>query len=82
MCRAMAQEPDLTGSLACAAIPTLVACGEGDQAWTVGTQIEMARRLGAQITVINGAAHTPNEDCPEATADMLVRFWAAVDRNS
>lgn len=82
MCRAMAQEPDLTGSLACTAVPILVACGEGDNAWTVDTQIEMGRRLGARITVIEGAAHTPNEDRPEATADMLVKFWAAVDHNS
>jgi pimeloyl-ACP methyl ester carboxylesterase len=82
MSRAMAQEPDLTGSLARAAVPILVACGEGDDAWTVDTQIEMARRLGARIAVIEGATHTPNEDCPEVTADMLVRFWAAVDRNS
>jgi pimeloyl-ACP methyl ester carboxylesterase len=81
MFRAMAQEPDLTESLACAAVPLLVACGEGDDAWTVDTQIEMARRLRAQITVIEGAAHTPNEDCPAATADMLVNFWVAVDRN-
>lgn len=81
MCRAMAREPDLTRSLTCA-VPILVACGEGDDAWTVGTQIEMAGRLGARIAVIEGAAHTPNEDCPEVTADILVRFWAAVDRNS
>lgn len=82
MCRAMAREPDLTGDLACVDVPTLVACGEGDDAWTVDTQIEMARRLGARIAVIEGTAHTPNEDCPEVTADILVKFWAAVDRNS
>ena len=82
VCRAMAQEPDLTGSLACTAVPILVACGESDNAWTVDTQIEMGRRLGARITVIEGAAHTPNEDRPEATADMLVKFWAAIDQNS
>src|SRR5207247_2855566 len=81
MCRAMAQEPDLTGSLACTTVPTLVACGESDNAWTVDTQIEMGRRLGARITVIEGTAHTPNEDRPETTADMLVKFWAAIDNN-
>jgi pimeloyl-ACP methyl ester carboxylesterase len=80
MCRAMAREPNLTESLASANVPVLVACGEGDDAWTVDTQIEMARRLGARIAVIEGAAHTPNEDCPEVTVDMLVKFWVAVDQ--
>jgi pimeloyl-ACP methyl ester carboxylesterase len=82
MCRAMANEPDLTGALACTAVQVLVACGEDDDAWSADIQIEMARRLGARIVVIEGAAHTPNEDCPAATADVLVRFWAAVDRHS
>jgi pimeloyl-ACP methyl ester carboxylesterase len=80
ICRAMAGEPDLTESLACAAVPVLVACGEGDNAWTVDTQIEMTRRVGARMAVIEGASHTPNEDCPGATAETLVGFWAAVDQ--
>ena len=72
----------ISQKLSPASCTILVACGEDDDAWTVDTQIEMARRLGARIAVIEGAAHTPNEDCPEATADMLVKFWAAVDRNA
>lgn len=79
MLRALAAEPDLVAGLAATAVPVLVMCGDGDKAWTPATQADMARRLAAQLEIIDHAGHTPNEDQPHVTARNLVEFWTIVD---
>jgi pimeloyl-ACP methyl ester carboxylesterase len=46
--------------------------------WPPATQIDMARRLTAQLEVINNAGHTPNEDQPQVTARKLLEFWTTI----
>lgn len=75
----MAQEvtsaPDRTAELAAVDLPQLVLYGENDDAWSPGTQSEMAERLDARRVVIPAAAHSPNVEAPEATAAALTDFW-------
>jgi pimeloyl-ACP methyl ester carboxylesterase len=76
--RALAAEPDLTVGLAATSVPVLVMCGDSDTMWPPATQIDMARRLTAQLEVINNAGHTPNEDQPQVTARKLLEFWTTI----
>jgi len=55
-----------------------VMCGDSDTMWPPATQIDMARRLTAQLEVINNAGHTPNEDQPQVTARKLLEFWTTI----
>jgi len=84
MLRALDAEPDLVARLAATAIPVLVMFGERDNVWSPATQIDMARRLTAQVEVIDNAGHTPSEDQPQVTARKLIEFWtlagAALDQ--
>lgn len=41
-------------------------------------QDQMAAELHAQLTIISGAGHCPNEDKPEETAAVLANFWRAL----
>jgi pimeloyl-ACP methyl ester carboxylesterase len=52
--------------------------GENDDAWPLAMQDQMAAELGAQLTIISGAGHCPNEDKPEETAAVLANFWRAL----
>ena len=61
-------------------IPAHVVYGETDDAWPITEQNEMARELGAEITVLTGCGHCPNEDDPRLTASELARFWNSVSR--
>ncbi len=54
MGRALRDEPDRVAELAAVALPMLVLHGADDDAWPVGEQQEMARRLGAGLAVISG----------------------------
>ena len=58
-------------------IPVLVAYGEGDDGWPLAVQNDVARRLGASVSLIRGAGHSPAVDQPEQTAAALVEFWAS-----
>jgi pimeloyl-ACP methyl ester carboxylesterase len=53
----------------------LVLRGVHDDAWSPTVQDEMAYRLGAELVVIQGAAHSPAVEQPAATATALVTFW-------
>jgi pimeloyl-ACP methyl ester carboxylesterase len=69
-------EPDRVDALA--AVPSLprhVLSGSHDDAWPVPLLDEMARRLGAHRTVVDGADHSPNTDRPAATATAVAEFW-------
>ncbi|MGH3866354.1 MAG: alpha/beta fold hydrolase [Pseudonocardiaceae bacterium] len=79
MATGLRTEPDRVAELAVAlrtgAIPCLVVFGESDDAWPVPAQREMAARLGAEVTVIPGAAHSPNTENPQALLDALLPTW-------
>ncbi len=67
--------PDRTRELAEVDLPMLVLYGEGDDAWPPDVQAAMAERLRARCVVVPGAAHSPNVEAPETTADALTSFW-------
>jgi pimeloyl-ACP methyl ester carboxylesterase len=75
------ETPDRTEELATvmarAGLPVLVAHGETDDAWTPREQADVAARLGAAYEVLVAAGHSPAAERPEATADLLHRFWRA-----
>lgn len=72
----MLTEEDRVDELAAVDVPVLVAYGPDDDAWPPSSQAEMARRLGAAVAVIDGTAHSPAAERPEATAEALLAFWA------
>lgn len=69
-------EEDRIDELAALDLPMCVVYGVDDDAWPPEQQAEMARRLGAKAGVIEGAAHSPAAEQPEATAAALLEFWA------
>lgn len=73
--RRLATEPDRVAEVAATGLPVHVISGERDDAWPVPLLDEMARRLGAHRTRVEGAEHSPNTDRPEPTAAALVSFW-------
>ena len=77
--RALRTEPDLVSSLARTlhvnGIPCLVTCGEGDDAWSVSSQRDMADRLDADFAVIPGACHSPNTENPTELLATLLSTW-------
>lgn len=68
-------EPDRVAELAALPMPFHVVSGERDDVWPVELFDDMARRLGARRTVIEGAEHSPNTARPLETAAALVSFW-------
>jgi pimeloyl-ACP methyl ester carboxylesterase len=38
----------------------------------------MAQELNAQLTVLAGCGHCPNEENPRLTAEALAAFWSKV----
>jgi pimeloyl-ACP methyl ester carboxylesterase len=76
---ALLAEPDRTDQLREVAVPMLVAYGADDDAWPPAVQAEMAQRLTARQAVIADAVHSPAVEQPEATAAVLLAFWAAVE---
>ncbi|MCX3059406.1 alpha/beta hydrolase [Streptomyces beihaiensis] len=66
---------ELAETLSAAGVAAHVLSGERDDVWPVPLLDEMARRLGAERSVISGAEHSPNTDRPEPTAAALAAFW-------
>jgi pimeloyl-ACP methyl ester carboxylesterase len=75
MGNAVRDEPDRVAELAATGVRALVLHGIDDDAWPPVVQDEMARRLGAELVVIPGAAHSPAVEQPSATAAALAAFW-------
>lgn len=75
--RQLATEPDRVDELAALRppLPMYVLSGERDDTWPVPLLDEMARRLRARRTVIEGAEHSPNTDRPLETTAALTDFW-------
>jgi pimeloyl-ACP methyl ester carboxylesterase len=76
---ALLGEPDRVAPLRDTGLPVLVAHGVDDDAWPPSAQQEMAGRLGARYAVIPDAAHSPAAERPDATARLLLEFWASVE---
>lgn len=79
MAEGLRHEPDQVGALAHAlrstGTPCLVACGQGDDAWPVPLQRDMADRLDADFAVIADALHSPNTENPAALLATLLPTW-------
>lgn len=82
--RQLIGETDLVGELAVALsgtgsgeapLPVHVLSGSVDYAWPVPLLDEMAVRLRAVRTVVDGAEHSPNAERPDETARALADFW-------
>ncbi|GHA81637.1 alpha/beta fold hydrolase [Streptomyces clavifer] len=71
----LSAEPDRVAELAALPLPVHVVSGESDDVWPVPLLDDMARRLGAPHTVIEGAEHSPNTARPLETAAALASFW-------
>jgi len=59
-------------------IPAHVVYGDLDDVWPLQEQNEMAQELKAQITILEGYGHCPNEENPYLTAQALAAFWKEV----
>lgn len=77
--RQLRYEPDRVARLAASGVPVHVASGERDDAWPLPLMDDMAARLGARRTVIEGADHSPNAERPGPTAASFVAFWRDVE---
>jgi pimeloyl-ACP methyl ester carboxylesterase len=79
MAHGLRTEPDLVGALArtlqTTGAQSLVMCGEGDDAWPVSAQRDMADRLDADFAVIRNARHSPNTENPEELLYTLIPTW-------
>ncbi|MFE0811375.1 alpha/beta fold hydrolase [Streptomyces sp. NPDC058794] len=80
--RQLCTEPDRVAELAATPLPCHVLSGSYDDTWPVPLLDEMAVRLDARRTVIDGAEHSPNTDQPLPTARALAGFWDDVARRS
>ncbi|MFF8368775.1 alpha/beta fold hydrolase [Streptomyces lydicus] len=76
--RQMLEEPDRVAELSRTGLPVHVVSGAVDYAWPVPWMDEMAVRLSARRTVVEGAEHSPNVERPEKTAEALTGFWSGV----
>jgi hypothetical protein len=76
MAHGLRTEPDLVGAqtrtMQTAGTHGVVMCGEGDDAWPVSAQRDMADRLDADFAVIPDARDSPNVENPELLLDTLV----------
>ncbi|MGW0881139.1 alpha/beta fold hydrolase [Streptomyces sp. NPDC002671] len=73
--RQLCAEPDRVTELAALPLPFHVLSGALDDTWPLALLDEMAARLTARRTVIEGAEHSPNTDRPLATAHAIADFW-------
>jgi pimeloyl-ACP methyl ester carboxylesterase len=79
MVAVLRSEPDRVAKLArtlrALGAPSLVVCGEADDAWSVASQRDMADRLDADFAVVPGAGHSPNLENPVALLGTLLPTW-------
>mgnify|MGYP003945426697 CR=1 FL=1 len=73
--RQLCVEPDRVAELAAVPLPFHVLSGSRDDTWPVTLFDDMALRLRAHRTVIQGAEHSPNTDKPLETARAFADFW-------
>ena len=70
--------PDLSSCLATLRTPTLVITGSDHKGWTP-EQAEAASRLlpDGSFAVVDDAAYLVPLEAPDATSDLVSRFWAS-----
>ncbi|MGW2742541.1 alpha/beta fold hydrolase [Streptomyces sp. NPDC001450] len=73
--RQLCTEPHRVVELAAVPLPFHVLSGSLDDTWPLALLDEMAVRLQARRSVIDGAEHSPNTDRPLATARAIADFW-------
>ncbi|MEV5435497.1 alpha/beta hydrolase [Streptomyces sp. NPDC052682] len=78
--RQLCTEPDRVAELAALPLPFHVLSGAHDDTWPVALLDDMAVRLNAHRTVVEGAEHSPNADQPLPTARALADFWDTAGR--
>jgi pimeloyl-ACP methyl ester carboxylesterase len=79
MGRNLLDEPDRTEELArLDSLAVHVLHGDRDDTWAPFLLADMARRLGAQHTVLAGTGHSPHVERPRATAEAMTHFWEGV----
>lgn len=76
--RQLCTEPDRVAELAAVPLPFHVLSGAEDGTWAIPLLDDMAVRLRAHRTVIDGAEHSPNTDRPLETARALADFWDSI----
>jgi pimeloyl-ACP methyl ester carboxylesterase len=76
---AMTTAADRVEALRASGLPTLVAYGELDDAWSPAEQADMAERLGARDVVFAGLGHSPAVEDEAAVAAALETFWQPLD---
>jgi pimeloyl-ACP methyl ester carboxylesterase len=76
---AMTTAPDRVAELRDSGIPTLVAYGELDDAWTPAEQADMAERLDAGRVMFSRLGHSPAVEDEAAVAAALEEFWQPLD---
>ncbi|MFF8941273.1 alpha/beta fold hydrolase [Streptomyces sp. NPDC014864] len=79
--RQLCVEPDRVAELSTLPLPFHVLSGARDDTWPVPILDEMAVRLRARRTVVQGAEHSPNCDRPLPTAHALADFWDTAVRH-
>ncbi|MET9173112.1 alpha/beta fold hydrolase [Streptomyces misionensis] len=77
--RQLCAEPDRVAELAALPVPFHVLSGVRDDTWPVPLLDDMAVRLGARRTVVDGTEHSPNTESPLETARALADFWDTAD---
>ncbi|GAA2515394.1 alpha/beta hydrolase [Streptomyces longisporus] len=73
--RQLCVEPDRVAELAAVPLPFHVLSGSSDDTWPVPLLDDMALRLHAHRTIVQGAEHSPNTDRPLDTARAFADFW-------
>jgi pimeloyl-ACP methyl ester carboxylesterase len=73
--RQLCVEPDRVPELAAVPLPFHVLSGSRDDTWPVTLLDDMALRLRAHRSVVQGAEHSPNTDKPLDTAGAFADFW-------
>ena len=66
--------PDIIDDVAATGLPCWVGRGTDDDAWPHDVQEAMAKRLGTEIHVIAGAAHSPAVENPQGLVDAWLPF--------
>lgn len=79
---ALQTEPDRVTELAAVLVgtgtPVAVIAGDGDDAWALPVQQDMAARLGTELVLIPDSAHSPAMENPEglvSALSSLLRQW-------
>jgi pimeloyl-ACP methyl ester carboxylesterase len=71
---------DQVDALAAVTPPTAVVIGGHDDVWPIDQQREMAARLGATVTELPSAGHSPAVDDPESVAKVIAALLPAQER--